>query len=74
MAWEARGEWGGVGVLDATSDAAQIWVRSSGDLGEQILRGWDRVRSGQPPGGAAEMKDTESAAYLWDDHSTRCSL
>ena len=21
-----------------------------------------------------EMKDTESAAYLWDDHSTRCSL
>ena len=37
-AWEARGEWGGVGVLDATSDAAQIWVRSSGDLGEQILR------------------------------------
>ena len=53
MAWEARGEWGGVGVLDATSDAAQIWVRSSGDLGEQILCGWDRVRSGQPPGGAA---------------------
>ena len=42
-----------MGVLDATSDAAQIWVRSSGDLGEQILRGWDRVRSGQPPGGAA---------------------